>query len=146
MWAIYWRYLLALIIVFSVVVVVVQQLPLLSLIENHRYQPSAFWLVAAAVSAVFTAATPNGFIQFIFGSRLNLNTQFWQHLNFSFIALFLFLALLALTVQALFVSHFWGYYKLYFQPALLVFYPLLAGSFMLHRVKHNKPSQRGTNT
>jgi intracellular septation protein A len=146
MWAIYWRYLLALIIVFSVVFVVVQQFSLLSLIENKRYHPSVFWLVAVAVSTLFTAATPNGFIQFIFGSRLNLSTQFWQYLNLSFISLFLFLALLALAAQALCVSDFWGYYKLYFQPALLVFYPLLAGSFMLHWVKHNKPIQRDTNT
>ena len=146
MWSIYWRYLLALIIVFSVVFVVVQQFPLLSLIENKRYHPSAFWLVAVAVSILFTAATPSGFIKFIFGSRLNLSTQFWQYLNLSFIALFLFLALLPLAVQALCVSNFWGYYKLYFQPALLVFYPLLAGSFMLHWVKHNKPIQRDTNT
>jgi intracellular septation protein A len=142
MWAIYWRYLLALIIVFSVVVVVVQQLPLLSLIENNRYHPSAFWLVVAAVSTLFTATTPNGFIKFFFGGRLNLSAQFWRHLNLSFITLFLLLALLALAVQALFVTNIWGYYKLYFQPVLLVFYPLLAGSFILHRVKHNKPSHR----
>jgi intracellular septation protein A len=138
MWAIYWRFLLAVFIVFSITVIVVQQFSLLTLIENSRYHPTAFWLIAAAIAATFSIATSKGLTHSFFGNRLNFSPEFWQFINASFVALFLFLALLGAAFQAFASASIWTIYKLYFQPVSLIIYPWLAGGFVLKRLKNNK--------
>ena len=138
MWAIYWRYLLAVIVVFFTTLLSVQQLSILSFIESTHYQPSVFWLVAAAFSILFSLPTSHGLIPLFFGDRLGFSRQFWRRLNISFTGLFIVLALLGLMIQAVAGPALWANYKLYFQPLVLVFGPLAAGSFLLRQVKHAK--------
>ena len=133
LWGVYWRYLIAVAIVFFTVVVVAVQLPFLSLIENSRFHPMAFWLMVMSFALLFTLVAPPGVIRLLFGYRLNLSPQIWRQLNFSFVGLFLLLALMGLLAQGILNTSLWGYYKLYLQPMALVTWPLVASWRVLSR-------------
>ncbi|WP_371185514.1 hypothetical protein [Thalassotalea maritima] len=135
MWSITWRYLLAVIFVFILTAFASQQLALLLLVEQERYQPSAFWLLAALFAMLFSVVTPKGLAHVIFAKRLGFASQLWRGINQSFIALFLCLTIVGLFAQLILATELWGYYKLYFQPALLVLWPVVA-SYMLDKRHH----------
>ena len=137
MWAIYWRFLLAVIIVFLLTVSAVNFLPILQSVPNPRYHPSVFWLVASAIAMASSQLTSQGLIFVFFGKRMQMSPVFWGRLTSYFFGLFASLAALALFAQAVLPPTFWGAYKLYFQPIVLILAPLVAGSFVLHQVKHN---------
>lgn len=137
MWAIYWRFLLAVITVFLPTVLAVKFLPILQLIPNPRYYPSAFWLVATLIAITISLFTSKGLVHAYFGKRMQLSLAFWTRINLCLFGLFGFLTGFALIIQAVSNPTVWTNYKLYFQPVMLILGPLVAGSFMLNQVKHN---------
>ncbi|WP_100642627.1 hypothetical protein [Alteromonas facilis] len=137
MWAIYWRFLLAVLTVFLLTVLTVQFLPILQFIANSHYHPSAFWLVATFIAMAISQLTSKGLVHAYFGKRLQLCPTFWSRINVCLFGLLGFLAACALVVQAVATPAGWANYKLYFQPVVLILGPWVAGSFMLHQVKHN---------
>ena len=139
MWAIYWRFFLAVIVVFLLTVSAVNFLPILQSVPNPRYHPSVFWLVASSIAMASSQLTSQGLIFAFFGKRMQRSPVFWGRLSFYFFGLFASLAALALFAQAVLSPTIWAAYKLYFQPVVLILGPLVAGGFVLHQVKHNKP-------
>jgi intracellular septation protein A len=137
MWAIYWRYLLAVISVFLITVLIEQQIEFLSLFSNENYQPTAFWMLAVFLSLFLSAFTSKGIIYLFFGERLKGGPAFWRRMHHSFIGLFLTLAFIALLASFAFTAEYWAYYKLFFQPTLLVFWPLFAGGYMQYMLKND---------
>jgi intracellular septation protein A len=138
MWAIYWRYLLAVISVFLITVLIEQQIEFLSFFSNENYQPTAFWLLAMFLVLCLSTFTSKGIIYLFFGERLKGRPAFWRRIHYSFIGLFLTLAFIALLASFGFSATYWAYYKLLFQPVLLVFWPLFAGGCMQYMLKNNK--------
>lgn len=132
MWAIYWRYMLAVITVFLLTVLAVNFLPILQLMPNSLYHPSAFWLVAAVVAMFISSLTPQGLVHLYFGKRLRLSPPFWTRINFCLFGLFAFLSVLALLIQAVATPVVWANYKLFVQPTVLILGPLVAGSFFCY--------------
>lgn len=137
MWAIYWRFLLAVITVFVFTVLSVKFLPILQPITSPRYHPTAFWLVSAFIATATSLLTSQGLAHAYFGKRLQLSPKFWARINLCLFGLFCFLAAFGLIIQAVSNPVVWAIYKLYFQPTMLILSPLLAGSFMQLQVKHN---------
>lgn len=137
MWAIYWRFLLAVIIVILLTVSAVNFLPILQSVPNPRFHPSVFWLVASSIAMASSKLNSQGLIFAFFGKRMQMSTVFWGRLSRYFFGLFASLAALALFAQAVLNPTFWAAYKLIFQPIVLILGPLVTGSFLLHQVKHN---------
>lgn len=137
MWAIYWRFLLAVITVFLLTVMAVHFLPILQPVLNPRYHPSVFWLVAMLIATAISQLTSQGLVHAFFGKNMQLRPVFWTRINLWLFGLFGFLTAFALIVQAVSSPTVWANYKLYFQPTMLTLGPLVAGSFTLHQVKHN---------
>lgn len=131
--ALLWRYYLALISVFAFIAFIESQTALLSKLAISYFQPSIFWLQSALVVLLMNVFVKRGSLGCYFGSRLILTVKEWKWLNTSFIALFLFLALLAALfglvalVQANnLTQQVWATYKLFAQPLLLLLWPPLA--------------------
>lgn len=137
MWAITWRFLLAVMSVFLITVFSINFLPILQSVPNPRYHPSVFWLVATLFVTAISLFTSHGLVHAFFGKRLQLHSAFWVRVNHCLLGLFGFLAVFAFVMQAVSNPMVWANYKLYFQPIMLILSPLLAGSFMQHHVKHN---------
>ena len=137
MWAIYWRFMLAVFTVFLLTVLAVQAMPILQQVPDSDFHPSVFWLVACVFSLITTQLTSRGLVHAFIGKHLPLPANLWTRINISFSALFCFLAVLGLLVPFIVIQDIWALYKLYAQPLILILGPLAASSFVLHQVKHS---------
>lgn len=133
MWAIYWRYLLAVFTLFLLTVLSVQLLPILQNIPDSHYHPTVFRLVATVFSLISALMTPRGLVHIFFGEKLPLSAPFWRRINGSLTGLFLLLAALGLLVQLAASEIVWANYKLYVQPTVLILGPFVAGFCLLRQ-------------
>ena len=135
MFSLFWRYIIAVILVFLTVLLAEKQFSLLALIANNNYHPRALWLATTFVAWLTMIVLPKGLVQVIWGRRLKLSNGVWRSVNLSFVALFLCLALIGLLAQAITSELIWGVYKLYCQPLTLILWPLVMSVKLL---KDNK--------
>lgn len=131
MFSLFWRYIIAVILVFLTVMLAEQQFSLLALIANNNYHPTAFWLAASCVAWLTMIVLPKGLVHVIWGKVLKLPNGVWHSVNLSFVALFLCLALIGLLAQAITSELIWGVYKLYCQPLILILWPLVVSAKLL---------------
>lgn len=131
MFSLFWRYIIAVMLVFLTVMLAEQQFSLLALIANNNYHPTAFWLMATFVAWLTIILLPKGLVHVIWGRRLKLPNSVWHSVNLSFVALFLCLALIGLLAQAITPELIWGVYKLYGQPLTLILWPLVVSAKLL---------------
>ncbi len=137
MWAIYWRYMLAVFTLFLLAVLSVQLLSILQNIPDAHYHPTVFWLIATVLSFIATLITARGLVHIFFGEKLHLGAPFWRRISASLTGLFFLLAALGLLVQYASSEIVWANYKLYVQPAVLVLGPFVAGYCLLRQEHRN---------
>ncbi|MFT6778246.1 MAG: intracellular septation protein A [Paraglaciecola sp.] len=125
LFAVYWRTILATVLLIVTFSFVQQQINILAIAGNINYFPTLFWCFIAFVFFVFTIFLSNGLVFFLWGSALNLNNSFWRKFNISTVIFFIALSLLALVVHSSFDNDIWAYYKLFGQPSMLLIIPLL---------------------
>ena len=123
MFAVYWRTVLAIVLLILLYAFAQQQFDFLSIAGNTRYYPSFFWLLVSLSFFVSFAINRNGLVYLLFGKRLGLTKAFWCRLNIANGVFFAFLAVLAYLVYAIFNTQTWQGFKLFVQPGLLLVMP-----------------------
>jgi len=126
-WALYWRYLLLMLLLLPTMAWLNDQLGLMTrLVQATALWPTAFWSLVALFFLLATWIENNGLTFVFFGKRLQLGAAVWRRFNLVLILLFIALALAALAVHPMVSLEVWSLYKLYGQSAALLLVPLLA--------------------
>lgn len=133
--AIYWRTVLAFILLIAFCTFGQLGFNVLELAGNTNYYPSFFWSLIAFLFFAAQLINKNGMVYLLWGQRLGLEDAFWRNLNIANILFFIGLALLALIVYATFSSQVWSNFKLLGQPLMLFAIPLIYVRTLLPHVK-----------
>ncbi len=135
MWAIYWRSVSAIVLVIIFLSYCHQQFSILDLDINFSYLPTLFWCLTALFFCAITVFQRKGLIYLLWGNRLAFNSSVWRDINFSTILFFIGLAILSKIIHATASIELWTKYKLYAQPAAIIIWPFLLGSYLQYRIK-----------
>ena len=122
--AVYWRTFLVLVLLILSGAFIQQYIHAANWVSNTHYFPTLFWFLITSIYALFLWVRPKGFVHFLWGAKLNLSPLFWRRFNTAMIAMFLTLLVLPLIVYLISSKEVWGYYKLYFQPLVLLIVPI----------------------
>lgn len=135
MFSVYWRTILAISLLILCCGLIQPYVNILLQINNSNYYPTVFCLLMALVFFISTFIQPNGLVFVFWGKRVGLHTAFWRHLNNANALLFVALSILAIIVYASVDKHIWGYYKLFAQPIMFIFIPLIYTRKLLANAK-----------
>jgi intracellular septation protein A len=122
--AVYWRTLLVLVLLILAGAFIQQFIHAANWVRNTNVFRTLFWFLITSIYVLFLWLMPKGLIHFLWGAKLNLCPLFWRTFNMAIIAMFLSLLVLPLIVYSVSSKDVWGYYKLYFQPLVLLIVPI----------------------